>query len=110
MSVVRSAQADIEQDRRASLLALPLWTLIRVGWRTGSDHVQGQIYYRVGGGLGPTGRDADSVDQLRRAVSGIYRPEQPWGFEVLASPPAPVASPEPVPTSDFDEPHKTAGA
>lgn len=45
---------------------------------------QGQVYWRAGDGLAPTGREDRVGDVLRRAVQGGY--DKPWAIEVLANP------------------------
>lgn len=86
----RDERAAFEAEVKAAILALPPYTLFQIGWRTDPDHVQGQVYYRLGDdGCGPIGRDSDRRGVLRHAVSQAYTPyvSQPWGIQVLASPP-----------------------
>lgn len=78
-----------EAQHRAEILALPPWTLFRAGWVTpSSGHVQGGIYWRWGDGCGPTSRDQGPQDVLYRAAQDTFYTTQPWGIQVLASPPA----------------------
>lgn len=86
-----SDREAIDDTRRKRIEVLAPFTLFRCGWLTPSGHVQGQIYYRTSGGLGPTSRDRDTHDVLRDAVSGGY--DKPWGIEVLSTP---VMDPRPV--------------
>lgn len=77
----------VERERREILLAFPKFTLLRIGWEIGLGRVQGGIYYRIGDGLGPTGRDTTARDNLNRAVRwGLDYRGQKWGVEVLATP------------------------
>lgn len=79
---------QLEAERRDRILALPTWTLIRVGWETKPGTVQGAVHYRFGDGLGPTGRDASPADVLRRVVQASHLPlqRQQWGIQILARP------------------------
>lgn len=78
-----------EAERKAKILALPQFTLIRLGWITHSGRVQGSIFYRIGEGLGPTDRDHGSEEVLTRELQSSHLPwtDQEWGIEILAFPP-----------------------
>jgi len=73
---------------RDKILSFPQWTLLRLGWEIEPGRVQGEIFYRVGDGLGPTDRDSRPADVLRRALQCTHLPHkhQRWGIEVLAEP------------------------
>lgn len=75
-----------ERERRERVLALPQWTLMKLGWEIEPGRVQGGIWWRVSNGLGPTGRDTTARQNLDRAVMWHDREEQPWGIQVLATP------------------------
>lgn len=74
---------------REAILALPPLTLIRAGWRTAPDRVQGSLHWRTGEGLGPIGRDETTRSVLfhvTRSVDRMANPDQRWDFEIVASP------------------------
>lgn len=82
------SRSQVEAERRDRILALPQWTLIRLGWEVQPGRVQGGIFYRIGDGLGPTSRDHSAVEVLRDEVQRSHMPyaHQHWGIEVLAEP------------------------
>ncbi len=77
-----------EAEARYRIMALPEFTLLRIGWEVEPGRVQGGIFYRIGDGLGPTSRDRTTRDVLQREVMGsrLPWPDQRWGIEVLAQP------------------------
>src|SRR4051794_40595446 len=97
-------RAEVENRNRAAILALPVHTLVRLGWEVRPGVVQGGIFYRIGDGLGPTGRDTSPADVLRREVQRSHMPNerQHWGIQVLAYPAADGVSP-PQPDAILDE-------
>jgi hypothetical protein len=82
----------IEAERREQILALPRFTLMRLGWRTPSGVVQGGIFYRAGDGLGPTSSDRTAREVLRDEVqrSWMSHDDQEWAIEILARPRAAI--------------------
>lgn len=78
----------LEAERRERILALPTFTLMRLGWEIEPGRVQGGIFYRIGKGLGPSDRDSSAVDVLYRQVQRSHMPHehQQWGIEILARP------------------------
>lgn len=82
-------RALAENEARERILAYPPMTLLRIGWEIEPGRVQGQIYYRVGVGLGPTSRDVGQLDVLARAARDMTHfphEHQRGGIEVLARP------------------------
>jgi hypothetical protein len=84
----------IGAERSAALMALPDYTLVRIGLRypERSTQVGGGLFVKVKDGLIPArhDRDHDARWQLRReAVEShpIYT-SQEWAFEVIAEPPS----------------------
>lgn len=72
--------------RTDAIMALPPLTLVCIGLRPPSGNVQGSISFRIGDGLGPTGRDMTARDRLRHECDGWYVHAWPWGYDVLATP------------------------
>jgi hypothetical protein len=79
-------RTDAETERRERLLALPQYALVRLGWEVRPGQVQGSIFYRIGNGLGPTDRDSQPSDVLRREIRMSHMQE--WGIQILAVPAA----------------------
>lgn len=76
-----------EVTRRETIMALPVFTLVRIGWEIEPGRIQGGIYYRIGDGLGPTTGELNARDNLNRAARwGGDARGQRWGMQILADP------------------------
>lgn len=78
-----------DAEARERILAFPPFTLLRIGWEIEPGRVQGSVYFRIGDGLGPTGRDKTPRMVLSRAVdemTHLPHDTQRGGIEVLARP------------------------